>query len=84
MYVSSVVSKNSSKFFIDGAWVNPIGRGKWEVVNLATEDPVAEIALGTTADVDRAVAAAQAAFRAFARIDGTAGLHGVIPTSPQL
>ena len=66
MYVSSVVSKNSRSFYIDGGWVDPIGRGKWEVVNPATEDPVAEIALGSTADVDRAVAAARAAFPAFA------------------
>src|SRR5579871_119767 len=67
MYVSSAVSKNSHKFYIDGEWVDPIGRGKWEVVNPATEEPIAEVALGTSADVDRAVAAARAAFPAFAR-----------------
>src|SRR4051794_30937967 len=66
MQVSSVVSKNSRRFYIDGAWVDPIGRGRWEVVDPATEEPVAEIALGSAADVDRAVAAARAAFPAFA------------------
>ena len=67
MYVGSVASKNSGKFYVDGNWVDPIGRGKWEVVNPATEEPVAEIALGSKADVDRAVAAARTAFPAFAR-----------------
>jgi aldehyde dehydrogenase (NAD+) len=67
MFISSVATKNGRKFYIDGSWVDPIGRAKWEVVNPATEDPIAEIALGSAADVDRAVAAARAAFPAFAR-----------------
>ena len=67
MFISSVATKNGRKFYIDGSWVDPIGRAKWEVINPATEDPIAEIALGNTADVDRAVAAARAAFPSFAR-----------------
>lgn len=66
MYLGSVISKNFRKFYIDGHWVDPIGRGRWEVVNPATEEPIAEIALGGRADVDRAVAAARSAFPAFA------------------
>ncbi len=55
-------------FYIDGAWVEP-GREAREapVVNPATEEPVARIALGAAADVDRAVQAARRAFPAFAR-----------------
>jgi aldehyde dehydrogenase (NAD+) len=66
MNMSSVVTRSSRQFYIDGAWVDPIGRGKWEVINPASEEPVAEISLGTPADVDRAVAAARAAFPGFA------------------
>ena len=58
--------QNSQKFFIDGAWVDPLGTDTLEVINPATEQPIATIALGNDADVDRAVGAARAAFPAFA------------------
>ena len=54
------------KYFINGSWVDPIGATLIDVINPATEQPFAKVALGTKADVDRAVAAARAAFPAFA------------------
>jgi aldehyde dehydrogenase (NAD+) len=56
-----------TKFYINGEWVEPIEARPFEVINPATEEPVARISLGSTRDVDRAVAAAKAAFPAYAR-----------------
>ncbi|HRN89628.1 aldehyde dehydrogenase family protein [Hyphomicrobium sp.] len=55
------------KFYINGEWVAPVESGRtFPVVNPATEEVMYEIALGSAADVDRAVAAARAAWPAFA------------------
>ena len=56
----------TERFYIDGAFVAPLSDERSAVINPATEEPVATIALGSTADVDRAVAAARRAFPAFA------------------
>ncbi len=53
-------------FYINGEWVVPLGAERLDVENPATEAVFASIALASAADVDRAVAAAQAAFPAFA------------------
>jgi aldehyde dehydrogenase (NAD+) len=58
---------NRMKFYIDGAWVDPIGKQTRPVVNPATEEAMYEVALGSKQDVDRAVAAARRAFQAFSR-----------------
>ena len=50
------------KFYINGEWVDPISTDKMPVLNPALAEQVGEVALGNDADVDRAVAAAQAAF----------------------
>ena len=50
------------KFYIDGAWVEPDGKGTIAVINASTEEVMGHIPEGSTADVDRAVAAAKAAF----------------------
>jgi len=60
-----MISKHLSQFYIDGAWVAPLGRTTMGVENPATEETVAEVALGSAADADRAVAAARAAFPRF-------------------
>ena len=57
---------NLTKFYINGAWVAPLGSARLGVENPATEEIVAEVALGSMADADRAVAAARAAFDGFA------------------
>lgn len=58
--------RDLTKFYIDGKWVEPHGRGRLDVINPATEEPCAVIALGDASDVDRAVKAARAAFDSFA------------------
>ena len=55
------------QFFIDGAWVAPARAATLDVINPATEQAYTRISLGAAADVDRAVAAAKAAFPAFSR-----------------
>lgn len=53
------------KFYIDGAWVDPAAPSMLGVVNPATEEIFAQISLGSTSDVDRAVAAARRAFATY-------------------
>ena len=50
------------KLYIGGAWVEPCGAGTIDVFNPATEAVIATVPEGTVEDVDRAVAAATAAF----------------------
>jgi aldehyde dehydrogenase (NAD+) len=50
------------KFYIDGQWVDPIELKTANPVNPATEEISGTIALGSAADVDRAVKAARKAF----------------------
>ncbi len=50
------------KFYIDGQWVDPIEPASLDVDNPTTEVVSGKIALGTAADVDRAVKAARKAF----------------------
>jgi aldehyde dehydrogenase (NAD+) len=55
-------------FYIDGQWVAPTEKTLIDVINPATEEAVATITAGGTADVDRAVAAARRAFVTYAQI----------------
>ena len=54
-------------FYINGAWVNPSVQKSFDVINPATEEPYTRISLGSSADVDKAVFAARAAFPDFAK-----------------
>jgi len=58
---------NADKFYIDGAWVAPLSAATREVIDPATEERIASIAMGGPADVDMAVAAARRAFESFSR-----------------
>tara|TARA_B100000780_G_scaffold278508_1_gene252257 strand:- start:5796 stop:7220 length:1425 start_codon:yes stop_codon:yes gene_type:complete len=58
---------NLEKFYIDGAWIDPISTFVFPVMNPATEQQIGQVALGGAADVDRAVAAAKAAFVTFSQ-----------------
>ena len=49
-------------FYIGGEWTAPDGTRTFDVVNPATEEVGGKVAAGSAADVDRAVAAARAAF----------------------
>ncbi|MFE6862001.1 aldehyde dehydrogenase family protein [Nocardia sp. NPDC057668] len=53
------------RFYIGGAWVDPVRTEFFEVVNPATEQVCGRVASGSAADVDAAVAAARAAFPAW-------------------
>src|SRR5260221_7403296 len=58
---------NRMQFYIDGAWVDPAVKKSTPVVNPATEEAMYEIALGSKADVDKAVAAARRAFETYSQ-----------------
>jgi aldehyde dehydrogenase (NAD+) len=53
--------------YVDGAWVAPLQSKLVDVIDPSTEEAFTQVAAGGKEDVDRAVAAAKAAFPAFAR-----------------
>ena len=74
------------QLFIGGDWVQPSGTGTIDVISPTTEEAIARVPDGTTADIDRAVAAARQAFDAgpwprmapSERADVMAALSGLI------
>ena len=54
-----------TRLYVDGAWVESEATATIDVINPATEQVVARVVDGTAGDVDRAVAAATAAFPAW-------------------
>lgn len=66
---------NKRHFYINGEWVAPLVARDLDVLNPATEKPVAVISMGTTKDIDRAVAAAKAAFVNYGRSSVTERLE---------
>jgi acyl-CoA reductase-like NAD-dependent aldehyde dehydrogenase len=59
--------RSCTGFYIDGQWVAPSAPRTLDVINPATEAVAGVISLGSAADVDRAVAAAQRAFAGYSR-----------------
>lgn len=55
------------KFYIDGQWVDPVELQTVNPVNPATEEVSGTIALGSEADVDKAVASARRAFASWSK-----------------
>jgi aldehyde dehydrogenase (NAD+) len=55
------------KFYINGEWVEPIGKGTSEVINPATGEVSATVPYGNSEDVDAAVTAAKKAFDSWSR-----------------
>ena len=55
------------QFYINGEWVAPSAPSDFEVFDPATEEVCATISLGNETDVDKAVAAAKAAFETFSQ-----------------
>jgi len=53
------------KFYIDGVWQDPVSPRTLPVTNPANEEVLYEIALGSKADLDKAVAAARRAFETY-------------------
>ena len=56
-----------NQFYINGEWVDPVTPNSLDVINPATEEVCAQISMGSEEDVNRAVAAAKAAFVSFGR-----------------
>ena len=59
--------RDYKQFYINGEWVDPATPNDFDVINPANEEVCAQISLGSEADVDKAVAAAKAAFESFGR-----------------
>jgi aldehyde dehydrogenase (NAD+) len=77
--------------YIGGEWLPPAGDGWIDVVEPATEEVMGRVPEGTSADADRAVAAARAAFDGWAAtpLDERAGwlrrLHeGLVARSDEI
>ncbi len=58
--------KICEKLFINGQWLPPAGSGHIDVINAATEQVMGRVPAGSSEDVEQAVAAAHAAFAAWA------------------
>ena len=60
--------KTYEQFYINGEWVDPVeGLNICDVLNPANEEVIGKIAMGTAADVDKAVIAAKDAFDTFSQ-----------------
>ena len=62
-----VVAMLLDRFYINGQWVEPAGTELADVLNPASEETIAQVRLGNSADVDAAVAAAKQAFPAWSQ-----------------
>ena len=58
--------QDTKKFYINGAWVDPIDGTDLDVINPSTEEVCATISLGGKADAEAAIAAAKEAFKTWA------------------
>ncbi len=62
MTPQGVEIRNPEKLYIDGAWVESSGTERFELVSPNSEEVIGIVAAASNADMDRAVAAARAAF----------------------
>ena len=60
-----VFVKNLNKFYINGSWVDPISHDLLPLINPSNEEIIGNVSLGNQADVDKAVSAANDAFKSF-------------------
>ena len=58
---------NTDKFYIKGAWVTPAASATLPVLNPAANETIATLAMGASADMDQAVAAAKVAFESWSQ-----------------
>ncbi len=59
--------RDYTKFYINGAWVDPVTPKTLDVINPANESVAGRISMGSAADVDAAVKAARAAFASYSQ-----------------
>ena len=64
-----------SKLFINGEWVASNGGHTFEVINPATEQPCAQVIMGTEQDVNQAVSAANNAFKTWSKLSSDERAH---------
>ena len=57
------------KFYINGAWVDPIIKKDFDVINPSNEESYATISLGSIMDVNLAVSAAKTAFSKWSQVE---------------
>jgi aldehyde dehydrogenase (NAD+) len=57
--------RDCRQFYIGGKWEAPVKTSDFQVINPSNEEPIATISLGSSADIDKAVAAAKDAFPAY-------------------
>jgi acyl-CoA reductase-like NAD-dependent aldehyde dehydrogenase len=55
--------------YIDGKWIDATGKGSIDVINPATEEIIGKVPIGSSEDVDKAVAAAKSAFEMWSKSD---------------
>src|SRR6478752_4997878 len=71
------------KFYIDGQWVDPVEPKSLDVDNPTTEQVSGKIALGASADVDKAVSAARKAFATWSQTSREERLDVLPAISPR-
>ena len=59
--------QNRTRFYVDGEWIESSTGNTLGVINPATEKVIGSVALGREQDVDKAVAAAKAAFDSYSQ-----------------
>ncbi len=64
----AVAQPSYRPFYINGAWADALAGGRYDVVNPATEEPVAQMAVGTREDCARAIDAAHKALPAWMKL----------------
>ena len=62
-----MITDRANQFFINGEWVDASDSSKLNVINPATEEAVCQVSLGDESHVDKAVAAASAAFPSYSQ-----------------
>lgn len=65
-----VLGTSTAKLYIGGEWSEATGGGRRDIFSPATGEKIADVPEGTTADADAAIAAAKAAFPAWAALSG--------------
>jgi aldehyde dehydrogenase (NAD+) len=68
-YPEENAMREYKQFYINGEWVDPVQPRDHDVIDPATEEVCGVISLGSEADVNKAVAAAKAAFESFSQTD---------------
>lgn len=58
---------NALKFYINGAWIDPLVACSIEIIDPSTEQAFARVSMGSAGDVNLAIAAAKAAFATFSQ-----------------